>query len=132
MAESTTNKGRYRLRISRRFCRTRNNCRCSFISTRISSICRFKKECAWVKIRSIARTICTVGLCAKPAQSKIEGVKGMSSNQQFIEATISYYANTDHTWFRFVPGVGITSYIFGHHGSVSEAELKLVEFHLGR
>jgi hypothetical protein len=63
---------------------------------------------------------------------KIEGVKGVSSNQQFIEATISYYANTDHTWFKFVPGVGITSFIFGHHGSVSEAELKLVEFHLGR
>jgi hypothetical protein len=62
----------------------------------------------------------------------LEGVKGVSSNQQFIEATISYYANTDHTWFRFVPGVGITSYIFGHHGSVSEAEHKLVEFHLGR
>jgi hypothetical protein len=36
----------------------------------------------------------------------------------------------DHTFIDFVPGVGITRYIYyGHHGTLSEADLKLVEYH---
>jgi len=31
----------------------------------------------------------------------------------------------------FVPGVGITRYTFFHHGTVSETDLRLIEYHKG-
>src|SRR5262245_28047692 len=59
------------------------------------------------------------------------GVKGIPSNRKFTSYKISYLDNTSHTYFDFVPGVGMTSYLFGHHGTVSEVDVKLVEFHPG-
>jgi hypothetical protein len=44
--------------------------------------------------------------------------------------TAWYRTNPDHQTLGFAPGVGIISYDFSHHGSVSEAHVKLIEAHL--
>ena len=38
----------------------------------------------------------------------------------------------DHQSVDFVPGIGITRYIYAHHGTVSEADVQLVAFRPGR
>jgi hypothetical protein len=38
---------------------------------------------------------------------------------------LSYRTNSDHQLVEFVPGVGITSYEYVHHGSVAECSVKL-------
>jgi hypothetical protein len=37
----------------------------------------------------------------------------------------------DHTRVWFVPGVGITRYQYGHHGTVSSVDVRLTGYHLG-
>jgi hypothetical protein len=58
-------------------------------------------------------------------------VKGIDAERTMTEFTIAQYTGPDHTIFSFVPGVGITRYQYVHHGTVSEADVRLVEFHLG-
>lgn len=41
-----------------------------------------------------------------------------------------YRSNPDHQILGFAPGVGFVSYDFSHHGTLSEAHIKLVEAHL--
>lgn len=42
---------------------------------------------------------------------------------------IRFATNPDDLTYTFVPGVGIISYEYHHHGTVADTELKLVEFH---
>lgn len=44
------------------------------------------------------------------------------------EFSCVYRTNPDHTIMNFVPGIGITGYVYVHHGTLSEADLKLIEF----
>ncbi len=46
--------------------------------------------------------------------------------------TIRYVTNPDHTIITFVPGLGITNYVYGHHGVLSEVDLELIEYSIGR
>jgi hypothetical protein len=46
------------------------------------------------------------------------------------EWTAWYRTNPDHQILGFAPGIGIISYDFSHHGSVSEAHVKLIRAHL--
>ena len=67
----------------------------------------------------------------QPTTGLIKNVRGIPSNKQFTTFTVSYRANTDHTYVDFVPGIGITSFVFGHHGTVSEVAVNLVEYNPG-
>lgn len=42
--------------------------------------------------------------------------------------TLNYRSHPDDFEFDFVPGLGMTSYSYHHHGTVADTELKLVEF----
>jgi hypothetical protein len=42
-----------------------------------------------------------------------------------------YRTLPDHQIIEFAPNIGITRYTYVHHGTVSETDLKLIEFHLG-
>lgn len=46
--------------------------------------------------------------------------------------TLAYRSLPDHQLVDFVPGLGVTRYIYGHHGTVAEASAELVEYHSGR
>lgn len=64
-------------------------------------------------------------------QSKLEGIKGVPGNRSRTVYTISESTLGSHTEFDFVSGVGIVRYMGHHNGTVSDFELKLVEFHPG-
>lgn len=57
--------------------------------------------------------------------SSLKGFPSAASKTSFI---VSFHTTPDHTYVEFVPGLGITGYIYGHHGTVSECDIKLVEF----
>ena len=57
-------------------------------------------------------------------------VKGFDAEQTMTEFTIMQYTGPDHSIFSFVPGVGITRYQYVHHGTISEVDIRLVEFNL--
>ncbi len=44
---------------------------------------------------------------------------------------VTFETLPDHTRIDLVPGVGITRFVYQHHGLVSEADLKLVEYYAG-
>ena len=40
----------------------------------------------------------------------------------------AYRTSPDHSIISFVPGLGITGYVYKHHGTLAETDLKLIEF----
>jgi hypothetical protein len=59
------------------------------------------------------------------------GVTGVDPSSTLPEYTIGNQTMPDHSRIYFVPGVGITGYEYGHHGTVSEADVRLSEYHPG-
>lgn len=55
-------------------------------------------------------------------------VKGLEAKQYRVYE-VSFKTNPDDTELQFVPGVGLISYQYHHHGSIADTELKLVAFH---
>ncbi len=43
--------------------------------------------------------------------------------------TLTYRTLPDHTVIEFLPGKGITAYRYGHHGTLSEVDVRLVAHH---
>lgn len=70
-----------------------------------------------------------VGLQEKVDLDKVIGVDSREPVDGF---PIRYVTNPDHTVITFVPGVGITHYVYGHHGVLSEVDLQLIEYSNGR
>lgn len=44
---------------------------------------------------------------------------------------LAYFTNPDHELDFIVPGVGITRWVYDHHGTVADVDVRLIEFHLG-
>ncbi len=65
-------------------------------------------------------------------QSRLDGVKGVSNTRIWTIYTVSQYTVGSHTEFEFVNGVGIIKYLGHHNGTVSDFDMKLVEFHPGK
>jgi hypothetical protein len=61
----------------------------------------------------------------QPAQ--LASIKGIPVGRDYVEYTLAYYTNPDHQIAKFVPGVGLISYSYSHHGTVSEVHMQLVE-----
>lgn len=62
---------------------------------------------------------------------ELKEIKGVGSTNGRACYRLVYRTRPDHTQFDFVPEVGITRYIYVHHGTVAEADLKLVEYRQG-
>lgn len=67
---------------------------------------------------------------AKPVN--LQNVPGLLPPYDRTEYQLIFRTNPDHTIIEFVPGVGITRYVYSHHGTVSEVEARLIEFRRGR
>jgi hypothetical protein len=65
-------------------------------------------------------------------QVQLGSVKVISPEKRFEEYALAYRTHPDHQFVGFVPGVGFTSFVYGHHGPISEVDVKLVEFHQGQ
>lgn len=65
------------------------------------------------------------------AQTGPLAVKGAPAKEEQIIYTLAYRSAPDHQLVEFAPGVGITRYVYSHHGTVSEVDAKLVEYYPG-
>jgi hypothetical protein len=63
-----------------------------------------------------------------PHPTVLAGVKGIAAGNR-ISYQLDFVTNPDDTEIEFVPGVGIISYSYHHHGTIAETELHLIEFH---
>lgn len=64
-------------------------------------------------------------------KTRLEGVKGIPNDREWMVHTVTQFTVGSHEEFDFVSGIGITRYMGHHNGTVSDFELKLVEFHPG-
>jgi hypothetical protein len=64
-------------------------------------------------------------------QISLENIKGLPSNQTVTQYQLRFYTLPDHMVIKFVKGIGITGYIYVHHGTVSETDQRLIEFYKG-
>ena len=62
---------------------------------------------------------------------RLEGVNGVPNGRDWTVHTVTQFTLGSHEEFDFVDGIGITRYMGHHNGTVSDFELKLVEFHPG-
>ena len=58
----------------------------------------------------------------------LKSVQGAPANEQAV-FQLQYRTNPDDTTMELVPGIGLLSYEYHHHGTVADTELQLVEFH---
>lgn len=62
----------------------------------------------------------------------LDSVKGIDCakgcSEEYKRYTLTFQSAPDHQIVQFIPGVGISSYSYLHHGTVSEAHLKLTEY----
>lgn len=66
----------------------------------------------------------------QPKEVSLNNVKGIRAGRR-TAYPVTYMTNPDDSEFEFVPGVGITSYGYHHHGTVADTELRLVEVRIG-
>ena len=65
---------------------------------------------------------------AEEETKKLNEVKGAPTEEQTVYR-IRYLSQPDETEMELVPGLGLLSYEYHHHGSVADTSLRLVEFH---
>jgi hypothetical protein len=65
---------------------------------------------------------------AQSKKKKLDSVKGAPTEEQTI-FQMEYRTLPDDTTMEVVPGVGLLSYRYHHHGTVADTELQLAEFH---
>ena len=58
-------------------------------------------------------------------------IPGFRAGRSATEYFLAFLTNPDTTTLTFVPGAGIVTWDYEHHGTVSEASVKLVSFHAG-
>ncbi len=59
---------------------------------------------------------------------RFEGIVGVSPEKEVITFEFAMRTNPEHAIVTFAQGIGVTSYIYVHHGTVSEVDVKLIEF----
>jgi hypothetical protein len=62
---------------------------------------------------------------AQPAKLQ---VKGYSGNPTVIVYTLAYRTNPEHLLLDIAPGLGITRFIYQHHGTIATVDVHLVSF----
>ena len=63
--------------------------------------------------------------------AQIAGIPGVDAKRRRREYRIGFRTCPAHEIVYFVPGIGITRYVFSHHGTVAEADVRLIEFRRG-
>lgn len=65
-------------------------------------------------------------------QEKLLGVKGVDASKAMTISQTAYRTNPSHQFVDYAPGIGIVRYQYVHHGTVSECDMKLIEFQPGK
>ncbi|MBM3128686.1 MAG: hypothetical protein FJ009_08700 [Chloroflexi bacterium] len=66
-------------------------------------------------------------IVADAKTTSLTGVKGLAPTNA-IEYALDFKTNPDRQTVYFVPNVGITRFVYHHNGTLSEVDVKLVEF----
>lgn len=66
----------------------------------------------------------------EPQVADLAGIKGVPAGE-YTAFPVQFLTSSEATSYDFVPGVGITRYSFQEHGTQSDTELRLEEFHPG-
>jgi hypothetical protein len=62
----------------------------------------------------------------------IVDVIGVSSEKGYVSYSLLYATLPDHIEKTFVPGIGLTKYVYVHHGSPGNVDVVLREYFAGR
>jgi hypothetical protein len=62
---------------------------------------------------------------------QIPGVPGVDAKRRRREYRIGFRTCPEHELVYFVPGLGITRYVYSHHGTVAETDVRLIGFRRG-
>lgn len=65
----------------------------------------------------------------KKAPGNLRAVRGAEDFAEPVLFSVSQRTPVEHSVWTFVPGLGFTSYAYGHNGQVSAVELTLTDFH---
>jgi hypothetical protein len=88
-----------------------------------------KKFCDTFSLtRSDSMYCWTVG---EASQATVENIKGVISSDTLLEYPIYNGTMPDHSIIHFIPGVGISRYEYHHHGTISDVEVRLIEYYPG-
>jgi len=55
-------------------------------------------------------------------------IKGVTEHHPFTVFSIAYRTNPDHLIVDIAPGLGITRFVYAHHGTVATVQVRLVSF----
>jgi hypothetical protein len=65
-----------------------------------------------------------------PKSVKLRKVRGIQS-RSVRQYELAYRTAPDHTFAYIVPEIGISRWVYSHHGTASDVDVKLIEFHRG-
>jgi hypothetical protein len=65
-------------------------------------------------------------------EQALPDVQGIDPTQTHAVYQLTYRTGPDEQTMDFIPGIGLTTFIYVHHGTISEAHLKLVALSLLR
>jgi len=60
-----------------------------------------------------------------------EDIQGVNPVEPLVEFPIFQGTMPDRSTFHFIPGVGISQYYYRHSGTISEVDVRLIEFYSG-
>lgn len=90
---------------------------------------RGKKFCDTFSItRSDGMYCWTVG---DAIQADTANIKGVDSSATRTEFPIFYGTLPDHSQIQFIPGIGISRYVYHHNGTISDVDVHLIEYYAG-
>ena len=61
-------------------------------------------------------------------QTTLGLISGITPAKPRMEYVLTYRTNPDHEVDTYVPGIGLTAYVYSHHGTVSDVNVRLVDF----
>jgi hypothetical protein len=70
-------------------------------------------------------------IVGEASQVTVTNIKGVTASDTIFEFPIYNGTLPDHSILHFIPGVGISGYEYHHHGTVSDAEVRLIEYYSG-
>lgn len=72
---------------------------------------------------------CRYDWCVEEVRkTTLPGIKGISATSHFTAYELFFRTNPDHQIATWVPGIGLTRFVYSHHGTVSDVDVALVEF----
>lgn len=59
------------------------------------------------------------------------GIKGIDASEEYWEYPVVNATMPDVSIMAFIPGIGVSRYVYRHHGTVSEVDVHLIEYYSG-